>query len=94
MVAQVKAIIFLSTPHRGCTSATYVDTLLRTFNLSHDYIEQLSANGAFLQNISHDFSNLCGDLKLFSFYETAKTSIARVNTYVRALMTFSKVIPS
>lgn len=83
MVAQVKAIIFLSTPHRGCNSAKYLDTLLRTFNLSHDYIQQLSANGPFLQNINHDFSNMCGDLKLFSFYETAKTSIAKVNTYVR-----------
>ena len=82
MVSQIKAIVFLSTPHRGCNSAGYLDTLLRTFNLSQGYIKDLVRNGPFLQNINHDFNNICRDLKLFSFYETAKTSIYGVNTYV------------
>ncbi|KAI4264584.1 MAG: hypothetical protein L6R42_000320 [Xanthoria sp. 1 TBL-2021] len=82
MIAQVKAMIFLSTPHRGCTDVKYLDTLLRTFNLSHSYIKELSASGQILQQINHEFSNTCRDLKLFSMYETAKTSKAGVGAYI------------
>ena len=82
MIAQVKAIIFLSSPHQGCSNAKYLDTLLRTFNLSHEYIKELSANGQFLQQVNHDFSNTCSHLRLFSFYETAKTTRLGVGAYV------------
>ncbi|KAI4116334.1 MAG: hypothetical protein LQ345_003231 [Seirophora villosa] len=86
MIAQVKAMVFLSTPHRGCTDAKYLDTLLRTFNLSHDYIKELSASGPMLQQINHEFSNTCRDLKLFSIYETAKTFKAGVGAYVSTVV--------
>ena len=82
MIAQVKAIIFLSTPHQGCGKANCLDNLLGTFNLSHNYIRELSANGAILQQMNHEFSNTCRNLKLFSFYETAKTFKAGVGAYV------------
>lgn len=92
MIAQVKAMIFLSTPHRGCTDVKYLDTLLRTFNLSHSYIKELSASGQILQQINHEFSNTCRDLKLFSMYETAKTSKAGVGAYVSTTYAFASLL--
>ena len=82
MVSHVKAIIFLSTPHRGCNNAKYLSSLLGVFNLSKQYITELSASGALLQDINHNFSNMCSDLKLFSFYETGKTSFSGIGIYV------------
>jgi hypothetical protein len=73
MMSHVKAIIFLSTPHRGGNGAERLSQILQIFNMSKDYIKELASNSTFLQSINDDFTNMCQDLKLFSFYETLKT---------------------
>lgn len=75
MISQVKSIVFLSTPHRGGNGAEPLSQLLQVFNMSKEYIKELTSTSPFLQNINDDFSNVCQDLKLFSFYETLKTPI-------------------
>lgn len=75
MISQVKSIVFLSTPHRGGNGAEPLSQLLQVFNMSKEYIRELASTSPFLQNINDDFSNMCQDLKLFSFYETLKTSV-------------------
>ena len=84
MISQVKSIVFLSTPHRGGNGAEPLSQLLQVFNMSKEYIKELASTSPFLQNINDDFSNMCQDLKLFSFYETLKTSIhPGKSSYVR-----------
>lgn len=72
-ISQIKAIIFLSTPHRGGNGAERLSQILQIFNMSKDYIKELAANSTLLQSINDDFSKVCQELKLFSFYETLKT---------------------
>lgn len=60
MIAQVKAIIFLSTPQQGCGKANLLTTLLSTFNISKPYLRELSANEQLLQKINHDLVTLPG----------------------------------
>lgn len=71
----VKAILFFSTPHRGGQGAERLSSVLSVFGLAKDYVKDLMANAAFLQSINDDFTRDCGDLRLFSFYETMKTSM-------------------
>jgi len=85
MMSHVKAIAFLSTPHRGGNGAERLSQILQIFNMSKDYIKELASNSAFLQNINDDFTNMCQDLRLFSFYETLKTFSGTGNSYVRSL---------
>ena len=75
MISHVKAIIFLSTPHRGSSLAKSLVYILQIASMSKSYIKELSSHSTFLQSINDEFSNMCGGLKLYSFYETMKTSI-------------------
>lgn len=82
LAAQVKLMIFLSTPHQGCNNADYLDTLFRCFNLPRDYIRQLSSTGHTLQELNYQFSQACVGINLVSFYETVMTSKYGVKAYV------------
>ena len=42
-----------------------------------EYIAQLEPMSPMLQDINHQFSNICSDLALVSFYETMRTVFAR-----------------
>lgn len=84
-MSHVMAFIFLSTPHRGGNGAKIMSQILQLFNMSKEYIKELSTNSIFLQNINEDFTNVCEELKLFSFYETMKTFTGASQFYVRAL---------
>jgi hypothetical protein len=50
---------------------------------SKAYVKELSTNSTFLQDINDDFTNVCGELRLFSFYETMKTDVCGGSVYVR-----------
>ena len=85
MMAQVKAMVFLSTPHQGGNGAKFLDRTLQVFDMSKDYVQEISEGSVFLQNLDRDFSKSCGDLRLFSFYETKKTRVGHSQAYVRLM---------
>ncbi len=82
IITNVQAMVFLSTPHRGSHGAKFASQILQLFNMSKEYVKELSSNSIFLQNINDEFNNVCRDLKLFSFYETMKTSFGGSCSYV------------
>ena len=82
LIARVKAIIFLSTPHRGGNGADLMSQLLKTFNMSKEYIRELKANSPFLHSINDDFTKACKELQIFSFYETHETKIGTKSSCV------------
>ena len=82
MIDNVKAMIFFSTPHRGGQGAERLSTFLSIFGLAKEYVKELASDAAFLQHINDDFTRVCNDLKLFSFYETMKTFTGPRGDYV------------
>ncbi|EHL02851.1 putative protein SERAC1 [Glarea lozoyensis 74030] len=82
IVSQLKAVIFMSTPHRGGNGAEALSQLLQVFGMSKDYVKELASNSTFLQSINDEFTNVSQDLQLFSFYETLKTSGVGGKSYV------------
>jgi len=90
MMSSVKAMVFFSTPHRGGQGADRLSTILGVFGMTKDYVKELASNSSFLQNINDDFTKVCDDLKLFSFYETMKTYIGPRGDYVSFLSTNSE----
>jgi hypothetical protein len=72
LIAQVKAMVFFSTPHRGGNKADGLSLLLKLVGMSKEYVKELMANSTLLHSINDDFANVCNDLQLFSFYETMK----------------------
>jgi hypothetical protein len=75
MMIDVKAMLFLSTPHKGGNGAKLLDRTLQAFSMSKDYVQELSQNSAFLHDLDRDFTEFSRDLVLFSFYETFKTKL-------------------
>ncbi|EPE26317.1 WD40 repeat-like protein [Glarea lozoyensis ATCC 20868] len=82
IVSQLKAVIFMSTPHRGGNGAEALSQLLQVFGMSKDYVKELASNSTFLQSINDEFTNVSQDLQLFSFYETLKTSGVGGKSYI------------
>ena len=77
IVAQIRGIMFLATPHRGAHYAKILNAILSTSLLGAPpkaYIDDLDTHSRALQDINEQFRTSCGDLFLMSFYETYKTS--------------------
>ncbi|KAL8764376.1 MAG: hypothetical protein Q9184_000081 [Pyrenodesmia sp. 2 TL-2023] len=77
LASRFHSIYFLATPHRGADSAHLLNRILKasmTFNVK-DYVNDLIPNSAAIQVINDDFRHVFQDLRLWSFYETVKTSI-------------------
>jgi len=76
LAARFLTMVFLATPHRGSDSAATLDLILRyTISLStREYVRDLGRNTGAVQTINEDFRHVAGDIQLFSFYETVKTS--------------------
>lgn len=86
---QVRGIVFLATPHGGASDAKLLNSILEAspFSTSRkEYIAQLEPTSHMLQDINDQFSRICGELALVSFYETLRTVFARgVKKIVRFL---------
>ena len=77
--AQIKAVIFLSTPHRGSDMAKTLDSILSLW-LSpfsqKSFIKDLMRGSATLADINEDFRHhVSSKLEVHSFYETKRTAI-------------------
>lgn len=77
MLAQVRGIMFLSTPHRGSASASTLKTLLSaTLGKDKTYISELKNNSTSIEDLNEQFRGACEHLQLVSIYETKPTKIA------------------
>ena len=78
IIAKIRAIIFLSTPHRGSGLAKILNTILSLWLspfTSKSFIKDLSRGSESLISINEEFRQVPLEIELFSFYETQKTSL-------------------
>lgn len=82
IIDAVKAVIFLSTPHRGSNMAGLLNKILSTTPLisQKQYVTELMKNWPFIKAINEQFRHIAPKLQIFSFYETLKTSIGLTST--------------
>ena len=76
IIEKVRGIVFLATPHRGAGDAKLLNLILEASPFStskKEYIAQLEPTSSMLQDINDQFSKMCSNLVLVSFYETMKT---------------------
>lgn len=79
LVAQIRSVIFLSTPHRGTNLSNILNGLLSVSLAGHtskQYISDLNKNSAMIEDVNENFRNIAPQLQIFSFYETLETSVA------------------
>ncbi|KAL8791063.1 MAG: hypothetical protein Q9213_000270 [Squamulea squamosa] len=77
IVAQISAMVFLATPHRGSAFAAMLNNILKATpgGSGKNYVAELEKQSGSLQDINEQFRNICGSLELVSFYETLKTNV-------------------
>ena len=88
IIEKVRGIVFLATPHGGAGDAKLLNLILEAspFSTKKEYVAQLEPTSSMLQDINDQFSKMCSDLVLVSFYETMKTVFGRgVKKIVRLL---------
>ncbi|KAK1829368.1 hypothetical protein QBC39DRAFT_311254 [Podospora conica] len=77
VVDRVCSILFLATPHRGAAIAQTLSNLL-TFvpgSGARPFVNDLLPLSPMLQAINEDFPRVCGDLQLFSFFESRPMNV-------------------
>ena len=81
---QVRAVLFLSTPHRGARLADFLNGLLSvgivTGHHPKQFITELSRNSPSIEELNESFRHFAPALQLFSFYETLETPVAGRHT--------------
>ncbi|KAL8769894.1 MAG: hypothetical protein Q9194_005323 [Teloschistes cf. exilis] len=78
IVKSTRAILFLSTPHRGTNLAELLNKILSVSLFNHSakqYIAELRQNSPALQDINEQFRNIAPHLQIFSFFETQQTAV-------------------
>ncbi|KAL8664311.1 MAG: hypothetical protein Q9202_003125 [Teloschistes flavicans] len=78
VIKSARAILFLSTPHRGTNLAEILNKILSVSLFHHSakqYIAELRQNSPALQDINEQFRNLAAPLQIFSFFETQQTAV-------------------
>ena len=78
IVESARAVLFLSTPHRGTNLADALNRILTVSVFNHSakqYIAELRQNSPTLQDINEQFRNIAPRLQIFSFFETQQTAV-------------------
>ncbi|KAH8660524.1 hypothetical protein BX600DRAFT_438738 [Xylariales sp. PMI_506] len=76
--ARLHSVFFFGTPHRGSDTANSATLLGRTLraslgtNMNSKLLKDLDTNSKILETTSTSFVEICGKLKICSFYETDK----------------------
>lgn len=91
-ISQVKAVLFLATPHQGTNLAETLNRILSVSIFNHtpkQYISELKQNSPSIEDINEEFRKHAPRLQIFSFYETLETAIGpkRVMVLQRASST-------
>ncbi|KAL8801074.1 MAG: hypothetical protein Q9182_004713 [Xanthomendoza sp. 2 TL-2023] len=77
-ITSARAILFLSTPHRGTNLAELLNRILAVSVFNHSakqYVAELRQNSPALQDINEQFRQIAPQLTIFSFYETQQTAV-------------------
>jgi hypothetical protein len=78
LVSQIKAVLFLSTPHRGTKLAGILNRALAVSIFNHSpkrYLTELNHNSPFIEDLNDEFKAHAPNLRIYSFYETLETTI-------------------
>ncbi|KAK0705839.1 hypothetical protein B0T21DRAFT_353139 [Apiosordaria backusii] len=78
IVAMIKAVLFMATPHRGTDLADTLNKLLSSSLFGHspkEYITQLSRRSPTIDELNETFRHHASKLSIFSFYETLTTPV-------------------
>lgn len=77
IIDAVKAVLFLSTPHKGADLAGFLQKVLSTAPNStpKQYVADLVKQGPFLRMVNEQFRHCAPNLQIFSFYETLQTPL-------------------
>ena len=78
IVKSARAVLFLSTPHRGTNLADALNRILTVSVFNHSakqYIAELKQNSPTLQDINEQFRNIAPRLQIISFFETQQTAV-------------------
>jgi WD40 repeat protein len=78
MAARIHTMIFLATPHRGAPSAQRLGNVLQLSGGSKSYVENLIPNSEAIHTINDQFRHVYQSVKLWSFFETVKTSLGLI----------------
>ncbi|KAK2736745.1 hypothetical protein FQN55_001507 [Onygenales sp. PD_40] len=77
-ISQVKAVLFLSTPHRGTNLAETLNRILAVSIFNHtpkQYVSELRENSPFIEDVNEEFRKHASRMQIFSFYETLETTV-------------------
>lgn len=75
IASQIRAILFLGTPHQGFTLDESLNKVLRVLLPSVPFVSDLMKSGQIIRGINDQFRTDCADLQLVSLYETRKTQL-------------------
>lgn len=70
LASRFHSMIFLGTPHRGSNLAKVARNILQVTGVSKPYLDDLSANSAYLTELNSLFQPYAADLHIWSFFET------------------------
>jgi hypothetical protein len=79
MVGNIKAIVFLGTPHRGADSAQLLSTILTATLSSKIFVKQLRPKSEAIQEINKAFRDRSLSLTMISYFESKAMPTLGVN---------------
>ncbi|KKY39000.1 putative nacht and wd domain protein [Diaporthe ampelina] len=85
MVSKIKAVLFLSTPHRGTDLADILNKILSGSVFGHspkDYVNELTKKSPTIDELNEQFRHHAAKLQIFSFYETLTTTVGPLKTLI------------
>lgn len=85
IVSKVKAVLFLSTPHRGTDLADILNKILSSSVFGHspkDYVNELTKKSPTIDELNEQFRHHAAKLQIFSFYETLTTTVGPLKTLI------------
>ncbi|PGH14324.1 hypothetical protein AJ79_03146 [Helicocarpus griseus UAMH5409] len=94
-VSQVKAVLFLATPHRGSNLAEVLNRILSVSIFNHtpkQYLNELKENSPFIEDVNEEFRKHASRMQIFSFYETLETSVGSKNFKVMVVQKSSSTL--
>ena len=98
MTAQITALIFLSTPHRGSDLAKTLDNILSLWLSPYSqkaFIKELTKGSPTLARLNEEFRHAAPKMELYSFYEciaTTITSFKKVRQATSHSLTFPNIV--
>lgn len=69
-IRRISAIFFVATPHQGSHLAQTLRNVMTLTLGSGAVAQSLTRDSLFLETINAQFPDLCGDVQLFSFFES------------------------